>query len=71
MLVGMLVFAANIYRTQILRHGKRAPNDPWLGDTLEWYTTSPPPHGELRLGPLRDERAPAARPAPPARGGET
>ena len=22
----------------------RAPgNDPWLADTLEWYTTSPPP----------------------------
>ena len=43
MLAGMLVFAANIYRTQILHLGKRAPNDPWLGDTLEWYTTSPPP----------------------------
>jgi heme/copper-type cytochrome/quinol oxidase subunit 1 len=43
MLVGMLVFAANIYRTQILHLGTRAPNDPWLGDTLEWYTTSPPP----------------------------
>jgi heme/copper-type cytochrome/quinol oxidase subunit 1 len=43
MLAGMLVFVANIYRTQILRLGKRASNDPWLGDTLEWYTTSPPP----------------------------
>ena len=43
MLAGMLVFVANIYRTQILHLGKRAPNDPWLGDTLEWYTTSPPP----------------------------
>jgi cytochrome c oxidase subunit I len=43
MLAGMLVFAANIYRTQILHLGKRAPNDPWLGDTLEWYTSSPPP----------------------------
>ena len=70
MLVGMLVFAANIYRTQILRLGKRAPNDPWLGDTLEWYTTSPPPPRELRLRSLRDERAAAARPAPPARGGD-
>jgi cytochrome c oxidase subunit 1 len=43
MFAGMLVFVANIYRTQILHLGKRAPNDPWLGDTLEWYTTSPPP----------------------------
>ncbi len=23
--------------------GTRAGNDPWLADTLEWYTTSPPP----------------------------
>ena len=23
--------------------GGRAGNDPWLADTLEWYTTSPPP----------------------------
>ena len=25
------------------RHGRRAGNDPWLADTLEWYATSPPP----------------------------
>ena len=25
------------------RKGVRAGNDPWLADTLEWYTTSPPP----------------------------
>ena len=24
-------------------NGRRAGNDPWHGDTLEWYTTSPPP----------------------------
>ena len=24
-------------------NGRRAGNDPWRGDTLEWYTTSPPP----------------------------
>ena len=23
--------------------GRRAGNDPWRGETLEWYTTSPPP----------------------------
>jgi len=37
---GVLVFAWTVVRS---RRGKRAGNDPWLGDTLEWYTTSPPP----------------------------
>jgi cytochrome c oxidase subunit 1 len=26
-----------------LRGGRRAPADPWEGNTLEWATTSPPP----------------------------
>ena len=43
MAIGMLVFVVNVWRTQILRLGKRAGSDPWLGDTLEWYTSSPPP----------------------------
>jgi cytochrome c oxidase subunit I len=43
MALGMLVFLANIVRGHMLRLGVRAPNDPWLGDTLEWYTASPPP----------------------------
>jgi cytochrome c oxidase subunit 1 len=37
---GILVFLWNIWRS---RNGPRAGNDPWLGDTLEWYATSPPP----------------------------
>jgi cytochrome c oxidase subunit 1 len=24
-------------------NGPRVGNDPWQADTLEWYTTSPPP----------------------------
>ena len=43
MAVGILIFVVNVWRTQISRHGKRAGNDPWLADTLEWYTSSPPP----------------------------
>jgi cytochrome c oxidase subunit 1 len=39
--VGMLVFVVNVLKTS--RSGKRAVNDPWLADTLEWYATSPPP----------------------------
>ena len=41
MALGMLVFVWNVIKTQ--RTGQRAGNDPWLGNTLEWYTTSPPP----------------------------
>jgi cytochrome c oxidase subunit 1 len=41
MALGMLVFVANVVKTS--RVGPRAGNDPWQADTLEWYTTSPPP----------------------------
>jgi cytochrome c oxidase subunit I len=40
--LGIIVFAVNVIWTR-RRPGSRAGNDPWLGDTLEWYTTSPPP----------------------------
>ena len=40
--LAILVFAVNVIWTR-RRPGARAGNDPWLGDTLEWYTTSPPP----------------------------
>jgi cytochrome c oxidase subunit 1 len=39
--LGVLVFAWNVLKTH--RSGARAVNDPWLADTLEWYTSSPPP----------------------------
>jgi heme/copper-type cytochrome/quinol oxidase subunit 1 len=41
MSLGILVFVINVIRTS--RVGARAGNDPWLGDTLEWFTSSPPP----------------------------
>jgi cytochrome c oxidase subunit I len=41
MALGMLVFVANVVKTA--RTGPRAGNDPWVADTLEWYTSSPPP----------------------------
>jgi cytochrome c oxidase subunit 1 len=39
--VAVLVFVANVIWSR--RRSPRAVNDPWLADTLEWYTTSPPP----------------------------
>ena len=41
MATGILLFFVNVLRTA--RVGARAGNDPWVADTLEWYTTSPPP----------------------------
>jgi cytochrome c oxidase subunit I len=41
MALGVLVFLLNLIRTP--RIGARAGNDPWLADTLEWFTSSPPP----------------------------
>jgi cytochrome c oxidase subunit I len=38
--VGVFVFFVNVVRS---RNARRVGNDPWFGDTLEWYTTSPPP----------------------------
>ena len=39
--LGILLFFVNVLVTR--RRGARAGNDPWLADTLEWYTSSPPP----------------------------
>lgn len=41
MSLGILLFFVNVIVTR--RRGERAPNDPWQADTLEWYTSSPPP----------------------------
>jgi cytochrome c oxidase subunit 1 len=41
MTLGLLVFVYNVVKTW--RVGRYVGNDPWLADTLEWYTTSPPP----------------------------
>ena len=39
--LAFVVFLVNVVRTT--RTGKRAGNDPWRADTLEWFAPSPPP----------------------------
>jgi heme/copper-type cytochrome/quinol oxidase subunit 1 len=59
--LGVLLTIANAYLSA--RSGVRAGHDPWGGETLEWFTTSPPPPHNFDVvpdvrsdEPLRDIR---------------
>jgi len=67
--IGVVVTIVNVAWS--LRHGRRAGPDPWRGNTLEWFTPSPPPPHNFdviprvrSVEPMRDIRhAIAARTA--------
>jgi cytochrome c oxidase subunit 1 len=46
---GVLVTAVNVLRS--VKHGPIAGPDPWKGNTLEWFTTSPPPVNNFDVVP--------------------
>jgi cytochrome c oxidase subunit 1 len=59
--VGVLVTIVNVARS--LKVGAIAGPDPWKGNTLEWFTTSPPPPNNFdviprvrSIEPMRDIR---------------
>jgi cytochrome c oxidase subunit I len=47
--IGVVVTVVNAIVSY--RSGKRAGNDPWKGNTLEWFTTSPPPENNFDVVP--------------------
>ena len=47
--VGVLVTLINV--TISLKRGRRAGNDPWQANTLEWFTPSPPPENNFDVVP--------------------
>jgi cytochrome c oxidase subunit I len=58
---GILVTIGNVVRS--INHGKVAGPDPWKGNTLEWFTSSPPPVNNFdviprvrSVEPMRDIR---------------
>ncbi len=52
----VLLFVYNIARS--LQKGERAGANPWDGATLEWATTSPPPHYNFAITPETHHRDP-------------
>ncbi len=54
--ISMLIFVANVLGSAA--RGKIAGGDPWLGETLEWAMTSPPPAYNFAHIPIVASRSP-------------
>jgi cytochrome c oxidase subunit I len=50
LIAGLIIIATNLIRS--MRHGPRAPRDPWGGKTLEWRIPSPPAAENFRTPPV-------------------
>jgi heme/copper-type cytochrome/quinol oxidase subunit 1 len=56
-----------------IKRGKKAGNDPWKANTLEWFTSSPPPENNFdvvprvrSVEPMKDIRREVQRASEPA-----
>ncbi|MDQ3435634.1 MAG: cytochrome c oxidase subunit I [Actinomycetota bacterium] len=47
--IGVMLSVINVIRS--IKHGQKAGNDPWKGNTLEWFTQSPPPENNFDVVP--------------------
>jgi cytochrome c oxidase subunit 1 len=47
--IGILITVVNVIVS--IKSGKRAGNDPWRANTLEWFTQSPPPENNFDVVP--------------------
>jgi cytochrome c oxidase subunit I len=64
--IGVLLTVINVLRSY--KRGQKAGNDPWQANTLEWFTSSPPPENNFdviprvrSVEPMRDIRREVAR----------
>jgi cytochrome c oxidase subunit I len=76
--IGAFILAAGVIVTVVnalisLKSGRRAGNDPWKGNTLEWFTQSPPPANNFdvvprvrSVEPMKDIRREVAAASVPA-----
>jgi cytochrome c oxidase subunit 1 len=69
--IGVLITVVNALRSY--RHGKPAGNDPWHGNTHEWFVQSPPPVNNFdvvprvrSVEPMKDIRREVAKAGEPA-----
>ncbi len=64
--IGVLITAVNVVKS--VKGGQRAGHDPWKGNTLEWFTQSPPPENNFdaiprvrSVEPMKDIRREAQK----------
>jgi cytochrome c oxidase subunit 1 len=69
--IGIVLTCINVIWA--MKHGRRAGNDPWKANTLEWFIPSPPPENNFdvvprvrSVEPMKDIRREVQRSSEPA-----